>query len=178
MPIKRTIQQLYDFFEPGQPDASITPDRVQDLTLSLRPGFGRISLATPVTTTITTTNVWVKMAGETVLGPNAFTFSMPENNRLQCNCPVPSLLTASAVVSLTNGSQTNFEVAFAKNGDILPETIQMLRFGPGGGAQEATLMGDFEQAQGDFIEIWVRNTSSTADVTAESLYLRAMTNVL
>jgi hypothetical protein len=177
MATKRTASQLNDLFQPGQAEGSITPDRVQDLILSLRPGFGRISLVTPVQTTITTQNVWVKLAGVTELGPSAFTFAMPENNRLQCNCPVPSRLVASAAVSLQNGSQTDFDVALAKNGDILPETVQMVRFGPGGGAEEAALFGDFLQEQGDFVEIWVRNKTNTGNVTAQALNMRAMTYV-
>jgi hypothetical protein len=178
MPTKRTIDQLYALFAPGQAAGSIGPDRVQDLILSLRPGFGRISLATPVETTITTQGEWVKLAGVTALGDGAFTFSMPENGRLQCNCPVPSRIVIDGAVSLQNGSQTNFEVAIAKNGSVLPETVVMVRFGPGGGAVEAVLFGDFTQAQGDYVEVWARNTSSAANVTALALYLRAMTYVI
>jgi hypothetical protein len=178
MPTKRTIDQLYALFANDQVPGSIRPDRVQDLILSLRPGFGRISLATPVETTITTQGEWVKLAGVTELGDGAFTFSMPQNGRLQCNCPIPSRIVIDAAVSLQNGSQTNFEVAIARNGVVLPETAAMVRFGPGGGAVEAVLFGDFVQAQGDYVEIWARNTSSTANVTALALYLRAMTFVV
>jgi hypothetical protein len=178
MPTKRTIQQLYDLFEPGQVAGSITPDQVQDLILSLRPGFGRISLVTAVETTITTQGEWVKLAGVTELGGGAFTFSMPQNGRLQCNCPVPSRIVVDAAVSLQNGSQTNFEVAIARNGVVMPETAAMLRFGPGGGTQDAVSLGDFVQAQGDYVELWARNMTSTANVTAVALHLRAMTFVM
>jgi hypothetical protein len=178
MATKRTIEQLNALFAPGQADGAITPDRVQDLILTLRPGFGRISLDTAVETVIETQNVWVKLAGVTALGSGAFTFSMPENGRLQCDCPVPSRMVLTGAVSLQNGSQTNFEVAIAKNGTVLPETVQMVRFGPGGGSVEAVIFGDFFQAQGDYVEIWTRNTSSDANVTAQKLYLRAMTYVI
>lgn len=178
MPTKRTIQQLYDFFAPGQAARSITPDRVQDLVLTLRPGFGRISLSSQVLTDIATVNVYQKLEGVTALADGAFTFSMPQNGRLQCNCPIPSLLRAEAVMSLQNGSQKNYELAFAKNGTILPETAQVVRFGPGGGNVEAVLIGDFVQAPGDYVEVWVRNLTDTTNVTATSLTVRAMTFVL
>lgn len=178
MPTKRTIQELYDLFQAGQAEGSITPDRVQDLILSLRPGYGRISLSSQVQTDIATVNVYQKLEGVTVLGPGAFTFSMPENGRLQCNCPVPSLLRAEAVVSLQNGSQKDFELALAKNGTILPETAQLVRFGPGGGKIEAVVIGDFVQEQGDHVEVWVRNLTDATNVTATRVHLRAMTFVL
>jgi hypothetical protein len=183
MPTKRTISQLYALFEPGQADASITPDRVQDLILSLRPGFGRISLSSAAETVIANLNEWTKLAGTTVLGEGAFTFAMPDNNRLQCDCPIPSRLEAAAVLTLTNGSQKEFEIALAKGSgsatpSILSETVQSVRFGPGGGSVEAVLMGDFTQAPGDFIEVWVKNVTDDTNVTASKLYLRASTYVL
>jgi len=178
MPAKRTVQQLYDLFAPGQAEGAITPDRVQDLILSVLPGFGRISLTAQVETAIAETNVWVKLAGTTALGEGAFTFTMPQNGRLQCVCPVPSRMVISAAVTLTNGSQKEFEVALAKNGTIMTETIQGARFGPGGGSVEASLLGDFAQQQNDHVEIWVRNLTDTTNVTATQFYLRGMTNIL
>lgn len=178
MPTKRTIQQLNNLFAPGQPARSITPDRVQDLILTLRPGYGRISLASQVLTNIATVNVYQKLEGVTTLADGAFTFAMPENGRLQCNCPIPSLLRAEAVMSLQNGSQKNYELVFAKNGTVLPETAQVIRFGPGGGNVEIVLMGDFVQAQGDYIEVFVRNLTDTTNVTATRFYMRAITFVL
>jgi hypothetical protein len=183
MPTKRTIQQLYDFFASGQPARSITPDRVQDTILSLRPGFGRLSLSQSVETNIATVNVYQKLAGVTVLGEGAFTFTMPANGRLQCECPIPSRLEVEAVISLTNGSQKEFELAFAKgNGDdaasLLSHTVQGVRFGPGGGTVEVKLMGDFTQAPGDYVEIWARNITDATNITATRLYMRASTWVL
>lgn len=178
MPTKRTIQQLYDFFNAGLPARSITPDRVQDLILSLRPGYGRIALSSQTQTDIATVNVYQKLAGVTALGDGAFTFSMPENGRLQCNCPIPSLLRAEAIMSLQNGSQKDFEIAFAKNGAILSETAQIVRFGTGGAKVEAMILGDFVQAQGDYIEVFIRNLTDDTNVTATRFYLRAMTFVL
>jgi hypothetical protein len=178
MATKRTIAALNALFAPGQPPRSITPDRVQDLILSLRPGFGRISLASSAETSIASVNTWVKIAGTTALADGAFTFSMPANNRLQCNCLVPSRLEAEAVLSLTNGSQKEYEIAFAKNGTVLTDTIQSVRFGPGGGTVEAVIVCDFVQAQGDFIEVWVRNVTDSTNITATRLYMRARTFVL
>jgi hypothetical protein len=183
MAVKKSIAAQLADFAPEQPDGSITPDRVQSVIVSARPGFGRLSLATDVETSITAVNTWTKLAGVTELGEGAITFSMPENNRLQCNCPVGSRLEAEAIVTLNNGSQKTFEVAFAKgNGadpvEILAHSVQAVRFGPGGDTLEAVLKCDFVQAQGDFVEIWVRNVTDSTNVTAKAIYCKAHTFTL
>jgi hypothetical protein len=183
MATKKSIAAQLADFAPEQPDGAITPDRVQSVIVSARQGFGRISLVTPVETEIATQDEWTKLAGVTELGEGALTFSMPQNNRLQCNCPVASRLEGDAIVTLENGSQTTFEIAFAKgNGtgpaSVLAHSVQSVRFGPGGGKIEAVVKCDFTQAQGDYVELWVRNTTSAANVTAHGLYCRAHTYVL
>jgi hypothetical protein len=178
MPTKRTIQQLYDLFQPGQPPRSITPGMVQDLILSLRPGYGSLSLVSSALTDIPAVNDWVKLAGVTELRDGAFTFSMPQNNRLQCNCPVPSIIRFEAAITLTNGSQKDFQLAIAKNGAVMDDTIQAVRFGPGGGSEEVVLLGDFLQAQNDYIEVFVRNVTDATDITATRFFMRAMTFVV
>jgi hypothetical protein len=173
MATKRAYSALLAFFQPGQANGSITPDGVQDSVLSLRPGFGRISLSATVVTDIVTQNAWVKLAGTTALGANAFEFAMPQNGRLQCNSAAPSMLVIEGAVSLNGTSNTNYEVAIAKNGTVLTETAQMVRVPSGGGRVEAFILADFVHAEGDYVELFVRNTSGTSDVTAEALYLRA-----
>jgi hypothetical protein len=183
MATKRSLATLDGFFSPDQLAGSITPDRVQDVIFSLRPGFGRIALTAQAETSIASVNTWTKVAGTTALGPGAFTFAMPQNNRLQCDCPISSLLVASAAVTLTDGSQKEFELAFATgNGatpaTIMPETVQGFRFGPGGGTTEVVLFGDLVQQPGDYLEVWVRNVTDDTNVTATRLYVRAQTFVL
>lgn len=183
MATKRTIAAIMAFFAPGQAAQSITPDKVQDAVETLRPTFGRLSLSQSALTEIATVNVWQKLEGLTVLSDGAIGFAMPSAGRLQCVCPISSRLEVSAVLSLTNGSQKEFQIAFARgNGSgaasLMPETVQGVRFGPGGGTIEAVLMGDFVQSPGDYVEVWVRNVTDSTNITATRLYMRASTWVL
>lgn len=177
MPTKRTIDELYALFAPGQPAASITPDRVQDLVLTLQGGWGRMSLVESAQTVIVQSGSWVKAAGVTALAEHSQQFVMPENNRLQCVCPIPSIMEVAAVISIVNGNNKTFEAAIAVNGEVRPESVRTFRIGSGGDVVEAVILDDFLQAEGDYVEVWIRNLTDAADATITRLYLRARTYV-
>jgi hypothetical protein len=178
MPTKRTMEQLYAFFETGQADGAITPDRIQDALFTMQGGWGRISLTSSALTNITAVDTWVKAAGTTALAAHSQQFTMPENNRLQCTCPIPSIMEISATVSIVDGNNRNFQIALARNGSLMTETITTVRLGPGGDTEEAFLIGDFSQELNDYVEVWVRNISDSTDVTITSLNMRARTYVV
>lgn len=178
-PIRRPLQALFDLFQTGQPERSITPDRVQDTIQSLRPAWGRISAnAASGTANVQAVNTWYKISIDTTLGPNARGFSQPENNRLQCACSVPALAISTATLTVSSGANIVWEVAIAKNGVISPESVEKIRIGPGGGSLSATMHADFTQSQGDFTEVWIRNTTNTDNPTITGLYLSTLTFVL
>ena len=169
---RRSIANIQALFAPGQPNGSITPDRVQDLIQSLRPGFGRISLSgSPQETAISQVNTWVKASVTTELGDGSFTFAMPENNRLQCNCSIPSVLVVDGGVSIQAPPNTTFEIAAAKNGTIDQKSITRLRMGAGGSVESCAINTDFVHAQGDFVELWIRNTTNDNNLTVVGFYL-------
>jgi hypothetical protein len=178
MATKRTIAQLLALFSPNQPARSITPDRVQDLIETLREGFGRISLTSQVTTVIPSVNDWVKAAGVTVQAEACQCFDMPENGRLRFVGPLPSRIILEASINITDGNNKVFEVALAKNGDVMPETVKVIRLGSGGDIAGTALMGDFEAVQNDFVELYIRNVTDATDVDVTKLYLRARSYVL
>lgn len=178
MPTKRTMEQLYAFFATGQADGAITPDRIQDALFTMQGGWGRISLASSALTTIAAVNTWTKLAGTTTLAAHSQQFTMPENNRLQCTCPIPSVMEVSATIALLDGNNKTFQVAIAKNGTILAETIAPIRFASAGTSLEAVLLADFSQTLNDYIEVWVRNITDDTDVTMTALNMRARTYVI
>lgn len=178
-PTRRTIDTLFDYFESNQTAGAITPNRVQDLVQSLIPGFGRISSngATGVTD-IAVQNTWYKVNIETLLGANARGMSMPQNNRLLCECPVPALGVIDGTISITSSPNQTFQVGIAKNGVIESESVETVKIGSGGDAVSVSGHTDIEQSNGDYIEMWIRNTTGTANPTVSGLYLRSVAWVL
>lgn len=178
MATRRTQAELQAFFAAGQPAGAITPDRVQDAILTLRPAYARLSVTTAAETNITAQNTWTKLAGTTALGAGAFGFSMPQNNRLVCNVEQQCITTVTAAVSLEDGANVNFEVGIYKNGALMPESVQSVRIPTGGGKVDAVILADFVSEQNDFFEVWVRNTSNDANVTAAQMVMRVEAFVL
>jgi hypothetical protein len=178
MATKRTMDQLYAFFAPDQADGAITPDRIQDAIFTMQGGWGRISLAETALTTIAAVNTWTKLAGTTTLAAHSQQFTMPANNRLQCVCPIPSVMEVTASVSIVDGNNKSFEVAIARNGTVIPESIVTIRLGSGGDVEEGVVFADFQQELNDYVEIWVRNITDDTDVTATRLNMRARTYVI
>jgi hypothetical protein len=169
------MQQLYAFFAPGQAAGAITPDRVQDALFTMQGGWGRISLTASAPTDITAVNTWVKAAGTTALAAHSQQFTMPENGRLQCTCPIPSIMEIAATGSIQGGNNKTLQVAFARNGVIMTETVTTIRLDSSGAAQEGVLIGDFAQELNDYVEVWVRNITDGTDVTVTALNMRART---
>ena len=178
-PTRRTLDTLFDYFEAGQAAGSITPDRVQDLVQSLIPGFARISSnGESNATSITEANQWTKIDLTTTLAANARGMTMPQSNRILCGCPVPAIGIIDATVSVTSSPNQTFEVGIAKNGEIETESVERVKVGSGGDSVSVSCHADFEQSDGDYIELWIRNTTGTANPTVSGLYLRSVAWVL
>ena len=178
-PTRRTIDTLFDYFEAGQSAGAITPDRVQDLVQSLIPGFARISSnGNSGVTAIANVNEWTKINITTTLGPNARGMSMPESNRILCTCPVPSLALLDASISVSGGNNKTFQVAFAKNGVIEPESVETIKIGSSGDTVSVTFQTDLTQSSGDYVEAWIRNTTDATDPTVTGFYMRSVAWVL
>lgn len=174
MPTKRTIQELYDFFQTGQPDGSITPDRVQDLILTLLGGYGRISgrAGDPI---VMADNTWTKVDLTTTLSESSFQFTMPANARLQCTCPIPSTMIVRGFVSIETASASQFEVALGVNGTVDEDSIVDFRIPPGGGAATVPLFTDILQELNDYVEVFIRRVDGNEDPTPAHMYLSGRT---
>jgi hypothetical protein len=177
MPTKRTIQQLYDLFAPGQNERSITPDRVQDLIFTLIGAHGRISATEQKSFTLTT-NVWQKVDIATELGAGARQFSMPQDGRLRCDCVTPSYLSVSGFLTFQANSASEFQVAIFKDSEIEVNTVVSARIPPGGGSATVPLNNDFISGAGEFLEVYIRRIDNTATPTVEQMYLSAWTRTL
>ena len=174
MPTKRTLQQLYNFFAPGQPDRSITPDKVQDAIFTLIGGYGRISGNSSTTFTLEQ-NVWKVVNVATALAPGARQFSMPAPGRLQCLCPIPSLMINSGFLTLQVEGAAVFEVALGVNGSVDAASISALRLPPGGGFGTVPLQNDFLQNESDFVEIFIRRIDGSQNPSVTNIHLSGQT---
>jgi hypothetical protein len=106
------------------------------------------------------TNVWVKASGTTTSGTNSkFTHT---TNRLTYNGAFTNsfLVTLNATVRSAGTSQS-VSIGVAKNGTIITESEGIVRTATSnvehGGSTQAVL----EMVANDYIELFVRNTSST-----------------
>jgi hypothetical protein len=177
MPTKRTIAQLINFFAPGQDERSITPDRVQDLVQTMTGGYGRVYGNSSTTFTLTQ-NVWQVVNVETELSNTSRQFTMPSNGRLQCTCPVSSLMIVSGFLTLETDGPSEFEVAVFRNGVLEPASVNSVRLPPGGGSATVPVADDFTQEQNDFIETYIRRISGDRNPSVTHYFLSAITSVV
>lgn len=172
-PTRRTLDTLFDYFEAGQSAGSITPDRVQDLVQTVRPGFARISSnGNTGVTNIASVNEWTKINITTNLADNAFGMTMPASNRILCGCPVPALAVVDATLTVQGDNNKTFQVAIAKNGTIESESVETIKIGSSGDSVSVSMHADYSQSSGDYTEVWIRNTTDATDPTVSGLYLR------
>jgi hypothetical protein len=130
---------------------------------------GNIYISTTAATIFAATNTPVKVLGTTTsanlfrataTGSNRITYTGKKTRRLQVMCSLTG----------TQGS-TNIVYAFfiAKNGVVLPESKQVVKFANSSDQQSVTVSCTVQLAPNDFIEIWVQNQTSTASLTVQSL---------
>ena len=105
-------------------------------------------------------NVWLKASGTTTAGTNSkFTHT---TNRLTYNGAfVGSFLVTLNATVRSGGTNQNISIGVAKNGTIIAESEGIIRTGTSntehGGSTQAVL----EMTSTDYIELFVRNTSTT-----------------
>ena len=105
-------------------------------------------------------NVWIKASGTTIAGTNSkFTHT---TNRLTYNGAfVGSFLVTLNATVRSGGTNQSISIGVAKNGTIISESEGIIRTGTSntehGGSTQAVL----EMTSTDYIELFVRNTSTT-----------------
>lgn len=129
--------------------------------------YGAMYVSTPAATTISVAGTYVKAAGTTTIGTNNVDFTMPANNRLTYGGTDTKVFAVS--VDLTFYCATGYNemrVQIAKNGTVIAESA-------GGGKQTAsgtaavtgTAQALVSLATTDYVEIWITNVTSTANIT-------------
>jgi len=115
------------------------------------------------TTSIATQSFWYKLEIVTTEGFSRDGFSH-STNRITNNGRT-RIVKAEAIISLSSGNNNVIHLAFYKNGDTLvPCSEQDITTSSGGRAGNIPLQCLVEMENGDFIEIWTKNTSGTSNI--------------
>lgn len=123
-----------------------------------------------LTTTITTVGEPVKAVIPTVVpGGTGITnerIEMTADNRLTYTGERPTLLDLVTTFYLTSAANNQeITVYFALNGQAIPSGATTVLVGTGGDQRNGTIIGLGNATPGDYVEMWVSNDTSTADVT-------------
>jgi len=165
---------------PDNTTALVSPadvrDMIKDFIASVESPIGgmHINAGDETETTISTISVFVKAAGTTTAFVKNNLFNMPTSNRLTYIGTINVIVVVSCSISLTTPTNNQiFSIMVAKNGDatssVSLDTVQSLKHGTGVDIGTHTVTGHFELAPNDFLEFFVANDTSTANVTIEHL---------
>lgn len=130
---------------------------------------GNMYLTTTQAVTFTATDTPVKVLGTTV-PVNLFRVSSPTNNKLVYEGTKTRYCHVLASISVSStAANKNFSFYIAKNGVILPESVQMLRLASAVDKGSLTVSCNVEMSTNDYIEIYVENNSDLSSMTALSM---------
>ena len=129
--------------------------------------FGSLYWSSPAATSLLL-NTWTKAAGTTVLGPSS-EFSMPANNRLRHDDVDSEKYQVSWSGSITCGGNNQIVwIGLSKNGGTPPQgSWRPRKIGTGSDVGVLATEWFFELASTDYVEVWVKNQTSTATITIE-----------
>lgn len=132
---------------------------------------GNIYISSSSTNTFSSSNNPVKVLGTTT-SASLFRVSSPSNNRLTYTGTKTKrfsvVCSLSALAALSN---KNFSFYIAKNGSVLAESKQLLKFALFADRGSLTLSCTVPLAPNDYIEVWVENNSDTSNLSVESMNL-------
>lgn len=151
----------------------ISPQDLRDVIISLSLDYGECYLTMPAATAIAQAQTFIKLAGATVEGSLA-DFTMPASNRLQHIGALVHKSRVEACVSLISAANNQeIRIAIAKNGVVVPSSVQHHFIASGADVSSTNLQCIVELAMNDFVEVWVANWTSASNVTAVALNMLA-----
>ena len=124
--------------------------------------------ANATVTPITTSGVAVKVLGTTTSSPATSKFTNT-NNRATYTGALTTYFKTVATISVQSGNNNQIGVYVAKNGVIETSSEVYGTAGGSGRAENIVVQTILQLSQGDYVEIFVENSSSTQDITATDL---------
>jgi hypothetical protein len=116
------------------------------------------------TTNIVQTNTWYKLNTNTTEGfkRNGLTHT---NNRVTNSVANTKVVKIEGIISISSAPNKEIHLAFFKNGAIVPCSEQSINTGLGQRVSAVPIQCLAELNQNDFVEVWVKNSSGSDNVT-------------
>lgn len=135
---------------------------------------GNVYLTSAASTSFTAANTPTKISGTTT-STDLFRVTSPSSNRLTyAGRKTRTFRVIAAVSGSPGGSSQVYDFYIAKNGVIVSESLQEIKLTNTTDEQSATISCDVSMAPNDYIEVWVKNTTSTSALTVQSLNLSVL----
>lgn len=167
---QRTYSELITQF-PDNTTGLITPADMRDFIDSVEVPHGRVSLATPVETDITQIGLYTKVNGIFVAGPYSHLTTPDTTGRITYIGPSQRhfhLVTSVSMTCAGNNQTVSFRMAV--NGTTDASTQLRRRIGTGTDIGSTALHGDELLTTNDYVELYVANLTSTANITIQDCY--------
>jgi hypothetical protein len=132
---------------------------------------GNIYLTSAVSTSFTSVGTPTKILGTTT-SASLFRVSSPASNRLSyTGTKAKHFQVICSLSSIASGNNKDFAFYIVKNGTILPESKQLMKFSSTVDRGSITLSCTVQLSISDYIEVWVENDTDNTSVLIESLNL-------
>ncbi len=171
---ERTLAELQALFADNT-SANISPQDLRDFLVTMRDPHGGYSIDTPAATTIAVPGTYVKLAGTTVEDPHIYDYDMPVDNRIRYTEDIDRHAVVSADVTIKTASGTNQLIALqiALNGAPQARSVGKALLKASGEPLSISLHWNGHLELNDYLEIWVTNETSTANVQADTMQLHS-----
>lgn len=151
----------------------ISAARLRDLVESCVPSVGTLAYTTALTA-IVAPSAFVKASNVTVLALER-RFSMPLVGRLTYDGPADAIAHVTGALGVTAADDAQLvSVGIAKNGVVIADSVQQLVLGAAGALSHVSLVVDVDLEATDYLEVFVANETSDADITIDHGSVRAV----
>jgi hypothetical protein len=160
---------------PDNGTGEISPQDLRDFVDSVRAPHASFSLGAVAETPITVIDQYEKVVDTSVAGAHSHLMTADTACRITYNGTSPRHVHIVASIAMTAASN-NQTIAFriAVNGTTLPESMIERRVGTGSDIGAVAIHADALLNENDYIELYVANETSTANVTVNDLYMFVM----
>ena len=151
--------------------ASITWSPLKSAIESLQ-SYASLSVTNNTTaTTITTTDVFVKIAGVTQQIEATSNFTVADNRLTYTGSDTKKFQYSFTICGTTTTNNITYSVKVFKNGASIDESLTCADFHTANRMESLSGSGFVELATNDYVEIWMANNDATQDPTVRVLSL-------
>ena len=121
-------------------------------------------------TTVSAVDTDYVAAGTTILDSTVTQkFSMPQSNRLTYDGAINRQFRCTAMLTLTAGNNNQIGVYWGKNGTPIANSEMYATMDGNGRRENMAIQAIVELADGDYMEVFVKNTTGATDITLNDL---------